>query len=127
MTKRQAEIMRLFACGYTGTEIGARLGITRERVRQIVTRNGGNLQLARKCRTAKKQEIALFRKKKGVCEVCRVEFFKSAKKWADLCKGCRKKYEAGNTSTYWSIFKMIARKFPEFVDAWTRRPVQRNG
>ena len=55
--KRNELIVRLYDAGLTGTEIGRQMGLTRERVRQILKRYGRDFKLKVQARTQKIVEI----------------------------------------------------------------------
>lgn len=55
--KRNELIVRLYDAGFTGAEIGRQMGLTRERVRQILKRYGRDFKLKVQARTQKIVEI----------------------------------------------------------------------
>jgi len=50
--QRDAEMLSRYEAGETLTSIGASLGLTRERVRQIVKRSGAEMPRKRRCAVA---------------------------------------------------------------------------
>lgn len=130
--------------GLLGPAIGRKHKVTRERIRQILYANGIFPRDEQRKKTAKKAQAARRMAQTGAtreqinkqlgsaaivyakgyyvrsCEVCAKKFTLNGRGKQIVCQKCKGKYTYG-AGTYWSAFKNLAKKYPEFLNAMTKQ------
>lgn len=125
--------------GLLGPALAHKYKVTRERIRQILYANGIFPRDGQRKKTAKKAQAARRMAQTGAtqeqiykqlgsaalvyakgyyvhaCEVCAKKFTRNSNHI--LCPKCRAKYRIGISKlTFWSAFKTLAKRYPEFLN-----------